>query len=181
MNGYDYDAGTSGAPYVKPEMETTAVEKPPIIPSITQQEILFIDGMPDENYVLRILQAYRENCNCKFVSVPPNPLWDLMNQHQDERSKLLDAAIAKLVGAGNPTMFVDSRLVQLRSLNTKDRWCVSLKTPKGYGFVGDFDEAELRKLFTLLLDKNDGPPDMETKIGFVVQEIDQKKSQSLMW
>ncbi len=66
------------------------------LPPITQQELLHVDGTPDEEYPIRILLAYRENCNCKWKADPPHPLWDRMNSDQDERATLLDAAIAAL-------------------------------------------------------------------------------------
>ena len=70
------------------------------LPELTQQEILRIDSTPDENYVLRILKAYRDNCNSRWTTVGggtfDNPLYTLMNEHQEQRSKLLDEAIFKL-------------------------------------------------------------------------------------
>lgn len=68
---------------------------------IIQQPILHIDGTPDEGYPLRILEAYRENCNCKWSDntsreEPMNPLLKMMNEHCEQRALLLDKAIAKL-------------------------------------------------------------------------------------
>ena len=66
-------------------------------PPITQQSIIHIDGTPDDNYVLRILLAYRKNCNCKWevTGFTDNEklIYDAMNDHQDQRAKLLDDAI----------------------------------------------------------------------------------------
>jgi hypothetical protein len=45
---------------------------------------------------MRILRAHRQNCDCKWVVDPPDPLYDLMNQHNDQRAKILDEAIAIL-------------------------------------------------------------------------------------
>lgn len=67
-------------------------EDPYKLPPLTQQFIMHVDGTPDENYVLRILKAYRENCNCKW-SGSNNVLFEEMNKHQDQRAKLLDEAI----------------------------------------------------------------------------------------
>jgi len=70
---------------------------------LSQQPILTIDSTPDKEYVLRILKAYRENCNCKFCSNTDgdvselNPVFALMNEHNDERAKLLDDAIRVVV------------------------------------------------------------------------------------
>lgn len=69
------------------------------LPSVTQEPIMNIDGTPDDGYALRILQAYRENCNCRWSSTndpeteEKNTLLIYMNNLQDERAKLLDRAI----------------------------------------------------------------------------------------
>ena len=63
------------------------------LPPITQQPIIHIDGTPDENYVLRILKAYRENCDCKWSGNVDNLVIEAMNNHQDQRAELLDKAI----------------------------------------------------------------------------------------
>ena len=64
------------------------------LPEVTQQPILYVDGTPTDDYPLRILRAYRENCNCRWVSEPrPNPLIDLMNEYCEKRAKILDRAI----------------------------------------------------------------------------------------
>lgn len=66
-------------------------------PDITQQAIEYVDGTPDKHYPIRILQAYRENCNCKWATNTTgecdNPLFELMNEHCDQRAKILDEAI----------------------------------------------------------------------------------------
>jgi len=71
-----------------------------VMENLTQQSIIHVDGTPDENYVLRILQAYRENCNCKWATGTDgscdNPMFQLMNEHQDQRAELLDQAISEL-------------------------------------------------------------------------------------
>lgn len=70
------------------------------LPEITQQPVLLIDATPDEEYVLRILRAYRQNCDCRWVSTEPNnepnKLLDMMNEHCEQRATLLDKAIAIL-------------------------------------------------------------------------------------
>ena len=52
-------------------------------------------------YTIRILKAYRENCNIKWTdttdnSEPINPLLRLMNEHCDQRAKILDDALVLL-------------------------------------------------------------------------------------
>ena len=70
-------------------------------PEMTQQSIIHIDATPDDGYVLRILQAYRENCNSKWATSTngecDNPIFDLMNKHQDQRAELLDKAISIII------------------------------------------------------------------------------------
>lgn len=66
------------------------------LPPLTQQPIIAVDGTPDPKYAIRVLRAYRENCNCKWHSEPQDPMWDMMNVHQDERAAILDEAIQVL-------------------------------------------------------------------------------------
>ena len=71
------------------------------LPELTQQSILHVDATPDENYPLRILQAYRENCNSQWEvhGLPEKEtlIYDAMNEHQKQRAKILDEAIKKLL------------------------------------------------------------------------------------
>ena len=70
--------------------------------AIKGEPIRFVDATPDEDYPLRILRAYRENCNCKFVSSLDsigeeiNPALKAMNEANDKRAEILDRAIRKL-------------------------------------------------------------------------------------
>lgn len=66
------------------------------LPDITQEPVRFIDATPNDDYPLRILRAYRQNCNCKWLSTKPNTLIDFMNDCNDKRAIILDKAIAKL-------------------------------------------------------------------------------------
>ncbi len=71
------------------------------LPELTKQPILFVDGTPDEEYPLRILRAYREQCDCRWAdttdgSDAESPLLKLMNEHCEQRAKVLDKAIALL-------------------------------------------------------------------------------------
>lgn len=66
------------------------------LPDINQQPIIHINATPDKDYVLRILKAYRENCNCKWSSNLDNALMVEMNKTQDKRAELLDKAISIL-------------------------------------------------------------------------------------
>jgi len=71
------------------------------LPELTQQPILHIDGTPNEDYPLRILRVYRQECDCKWAentdgSEPTNPLLIMMNEHCDQRAEILDRAIEKL-------------------------------------------------------------------------------------
>ncbi len=66
------------------------------LPKTTQEPIIHVDATPDEDYPLRILRAYRKNCNRKWVADPPSALIDMMNEHCDKRAVILDKAIACL-------------------------------------------------------------------------------------
>ena len=72
------------------------------LPETTQQPVIHVDATPDEEYPLRILQAYRDNCNCKWVestdpdAPPTSPLLKAMNEQNDKRAAILDDAIAVL-------------------------------------------------------------------------------------
>ena len=71
------------------------------LPELTQQPVLYIDGTPDAGYVLRILRAYREGCNCRWADTTEgtdteNPLFKMMNEHCEQRAALLDKAITIL-------------------------------------------------------------------------------------
>ncbi len=66
------------------------------LPKTTQEPIIHVDAAIDEDYPLRILRAYRENCNCKWVADPPSALIDMMNADCDKRAVILDKAIACL-------------------------------------------------------------------------------------
>ena len=69
------------------------------------QLIIHIDGTPDEYYPLRILKAYRQNCECKFSNSSGNVTEDSvlinkLNEMQDERAKILDNAMKILEDEG---------------------------------------------------------------------------------
>ena len=71
------------------------------LPEITQEPIIYVDATPDEGYPLRILRAYRENCNCKWKDTTnsnstENLILRRMNENCDKRAALLDKAIAIL-------------------------------------------------------------------------------------
>ena len=70
--------------------------KDSMLPDVTQQPIIHVDATPDAEYALRILKAYRENCNCKWASDPENALIKFMNETNDERARILDKAIKTL-------------------------------------------------------------------------------------
>jgi len=71
------------------------------IPRLTRQPLLYVDGTPDDDYPLRILQAYRQECDCKWTDTSDgtdteNPLLKMMNAHCEQRAEILDEAIKKL-------------------------------------------------------------------------------------
>ena len=70
------------------------------IPPLTQEPIKHVDATPDEGYALRILRAYRENCNCRWEyigdSKTSKELIEAINHACEERGRILDEAIAIL-------------------------------------------------------------------------------------
>ena len=76
------------------------------LPDMTQEALKHVNATPDNMYPIRILQAHRENCNCKWSNSASeietdNPLLKLMNEQNDERAKILDKAISILQEFGN--------------------------------------------------------------------------------
>lgn len=69
-------------------------------PELKPESILHVDATPDEGYPLRILKAYRQNCNSKYethgLSKKQAKFWDMMNEVQDQRAEILDQAIEQL-------------------------------------------------------------------------------------
>ena len=71
------------------------------IPEMRPESILYVDATPNGTYALRILQAYRDNCNCRYIILGMDEeyikFYDMMNELQDQRAKELDKAIGKLI------------------------------------------------------------------------------------
>ena len=70
-------------------------------PKVTQEPIIYVDATPDEEYPLRILQAYRENCNVIWSDTSDgdktsNWVLQQMNDDCQKRAEILDRAIAIL-------------------------------------------------------------------------------------
>ena len=63
------------------------------LPKVSKEFLNHVDATPDRGYPLRILKAHRQNCDGHWITDSPNPLYDLMNEHQIQRAKLLDEAI----------------------------------------------------------------------------------------
>ncbi len=66
------------------------------LPKLTTEPVLHIDSTPDNKYAIRILRAYRKNCNCKWYNntiTNDDIVFTEMNKQQDERAKILDHAI----------------------------------------------------------------------------------------
>ena len=73
------------------------------LPPLTKEPVKHVDMTPDKNLPLRILQAYRSNCDCMWSDniggeETKNPLLAAMNEHNRQRAKILDKAIKKLGG-----------------------------------------------------------------------------------
>lgn len=114
MDLYCECEGTREVNLINDKWICTECNKPLKIPESTQeditilgeklnrkQEILFIDATPDEEYPLRILEAYRANCDTKWVTDTDgncsNPMFQQMNEDQNKRAELLNDAIKKLI------------------------------------------------------------------------------------
>lgn len=71
------------------------------LPKMTHQPLPHVDATPDADYVLRILRAHRQNASCQWVldgdwSPGERRVYEIMNEHCEQRVKLLDEAIAVL-------------------------------------------------------------------------------------
>lgn len=70
---------------------------------MNEQEILFIDATPDNDYPIRILEAYRAQCDSKWSNTSNwsgdeeiDGLMKTMNDAQNKRTDILNKAIAIL-------------------------------------------------------------------------------------
>jgi environmental stress-induced protein Ves len=65
-----------------------------------KQEYMHVDSTPDDEYPIRILKMYRFACDTEFsvtgLGEEISEIYDIMNQAQRERAKLLDEAIGTL-------------------------------------------------------------------------------------
>lgn len=69
------------------------------LPDMTKKPIEIVDLTPNDDLPLRILKVYRENCNCRWDfqgKIDNHEIFDIMNQHQEQRAKILDKAIEAL-------------------------------------------------------------------------------------
>ena len=70
-------------------------------PKLTQEPLKYVDMTPDDALPVRILQAYRQDCDCRWADTTEgtgteNPVLRMMNENCEKRAAILDAAIAKL-------------------------------------------------------------------------------------
>ena len=71
------------------------------LPPMNGEAVKFVDATPDEGYPLRILRAYRQQCDCMWMGTtdgaePFNPLIKAMNDLNKQRAIILDKVIEKL-------------------------------------------------------------------------------------
>jgi len=59
-------------------------------------DFLWMDLTPGPDLAVRILQAYRRQCDERMEATPPSPLIDMMNALQSQRAEILDHALAVL-------------------------------------------------------------------------------------
>ena len=74
------------------------------LPPTTQQPIIHVDVTPDEGLPLRILMAYRENCNVRWevhgLGGDESRVYDMMNADCERRAEILERTIALLGNGG---------------------------------------------------------------------------------
>lgn len=88
---------------------------------MSKQAILHIDATPDEDYILRILESYRENCDCLICDTDGNNIVvRMMNMYQSQRADLLDIAIDILKKSKKEGKFKD----------VVNKWKMDLETIK---------------------------------------------------
>ena len=81
-------------------------------PEVLNQKPFLLDMTPDEELPLRILKAYRRDCNAKWASSGPgntHQIYDAMNEAQDQRASILDQAIKVLEKFGPRNIKVDQK------------------------------------------------------------------------
>ena len=70
------------------------------LPALTQQPVINVAATPDADYPLRILRAYRQNCDSMWASNSDgsvnSPLLEMMNEDNRKRAAILDKAIRTL-------------------------------------------------------------------------------------
>ena len=70
------------------------------LPPLTQQPVQHVDGTPDLSYPVRILRAYRQECDSRWevsgLDEAATPVYRMMNAHCLQRAIILDRAIAIL-------------------------------------------------------------------------------------
>ncbi len=105
----------------------------------------FVDATPDGDYALRILRAYREDCDMRWADntlgiKSKSPIAKLMNNTQKERAKELDKAIKILEDKmTNPKPNMESKKVgrilqglnNILHLNVRFIGCNKTKTASG--------------------------------------------------
>lgn len=86
--------------------------------AVTQIPILSVDLTPNEQLPVRILRAYRENCDCNWADTTDgtgtdNPVLVAMNEHNRQRAEILDRAIDVLVRGMEAPMDVREQIAKI--------------------------------------------------------------------
>jgi len=76
------------------------------LPPLTQQPLLHIDMTPTPDMALRILRAYRQDCDCMWADntggeETKNPFLARMNEDNRKRARILNEAIRILETGGS--------------------------------------------------------------------------------
>lgn len=76
------------------------MDKRPRLPEVTKSPILHVDMTPDDDLPVRILKAYLQNCDTRWVveglGKSVTRVYDAMNEAQGKRAEILKRAITSL-------------------------------------------------------------------------------------
>ena len=109
------------------------------LPDMTQDPLLHVDITPNAELPLRILRAYRVNCDVRWTSNTDgsdeglNPVYKAMNEHCAQRAEILDEAIGLL-----------SKALTMDRL-AETRWSGTVNPFPGEGHEGSAALSELLK------------------------------------
>lgn len=90
------EAEVSGQNLQKDALTMNEMREQPFGTDKKWEPLCYVNATPDDNYVLRILEAHLSNCEAGKWQGSNEKLINEMNKWQDDRAELLRKAIAKL-------------------------------------------------------------------------------------